>query len=195
MVTQNIRVLDIHRPSRADLTTGLGKDVDFVKVDMSDAPALTAAFQAPWPPSSSPSDCGITVFHTAANIRFYERHPALLPRSARVNIRGTQNVVDAARSIGVSILVHTSSASVGVRSNRFLLWPWETQPKHYVQALNDDNGMLPKRHEDFCSNYSATKVVGEGVVRGANGTRSGERGGVIRTGCVRPGNGIFGPGE
>jgi len=103
---------------------GNAKEVGFMQVDISNAMAVEAAFQAPWP-SSSPGDIGpeITIFHTAANIRFYERHKALFPRSAKVNVDGTQNIINAALSIGASVLVQTSSGSVGIRSNRFWLWP------------------------------------------------------------------------
>lgn len=193
---KRIRILDIRSPSRPDLLTGDARDVQFIKVDISDASAVDAAFHALWPPTSSaPGDAEpeITVFNTAANVRFYERHRALLPRSAKVNINGTQNIINAALSIGASILVQTSSGSVGVRSNRFWLWPWEKQPKYFVQILNDDDNRLPKRHEDFFSNYAATKIVGERLIRRANGALSGK--GLLRTGCIRPGNGIFGPGE
>jgi len=193
---KRIRILDIRPPSRPDLLTGNAKDVQFFKVDISDASAVEAAFQAPWPSSSSaPGDPKpeTTIFHTAANIRFYERHPALLPRSAKVNVDGTQNIINAAISIGASVLVQTSSASVAVRSNRFFLWPWEKEPKYFIQVLNDDDSHIPKRHEDFFSNYAATKITGERLTRKTNGSLSGR--GLLRTGCIRPGNGVFGPGS
>jgi len=170
--------------------------VEFLEVDISDARAVDTAFHASWPFISSASchaEPEITIFHTAANIRFYERHPALIPRSAKVNIDGTQNIINAALSIGATILVQTSSGSVAVRSNCFWLWPWEKEPKYFVQVLNDDDNLLPKRHEDFFSNYAATKIIGERLVRKASGSSSGE--GILRTGCIRPGNGIFGPGS
>ena len=176
--------------------TGSARDVEFFKVDISDASAVDAAFQAPWPSTpSAPGDVQpeITIFHTAANIRFYERHQALLSRSSKVNVDGTQNIVNASLSIGATVLVQTSSGSVAVHSNRFWLWPWEKQPKHFIQVLNDDDSLLPKRHEDFFSNYAVTKIIGERLVRKANGSPSGK--GLLRTGCIRPGNGIFGPGR
>ncbi|KZP14949.1 NAD-P-binding protein, partial [Athelia psychrophila] len=197
---KNIRIIDSHAPSRADLTTGPAKDVQLIQVDITGSAALTDAFLAPWPSSSSPTP-GLTVFHTAANIRFYERHPALLPRSLDVNARGTQNVVDAARKAGATVLVYTSSASIQVKSTRFLLWPWEKAPDKYVQVFRDgqeeseDMGVIKgevKKREDYFSNYAISKVQGEGIVRRANGTSSGA--GEIRTGCIRPANGVFGPG-
>jgi nucleoside-diphosphate-sugar epimerase len=193
---KRIRILDIRPPYRPDLTTGSAKDVQFFKVDISDAEAVDAAFQAQWPSTSSDpgnAEPEITIFHTAANIRFYERHLSLVPRSAKVNVNGTQNIIRAALLVGATVLVQTSSGSVAVRSSRFWLWPWEKEPKHFVQVLNDDDSRLPKRHEDFFSNYAATKLVGEGLVRKANGTPLAK--GILRTGSIRPGNGIFGPGR
>ncbi|KAF7980314.1 hypothetical protein HWV62_39112 [Athelia sp. TMB] len=202
---ENIRIIDLYPPTRLDLTTGAAKDIQFAQVDVTDSVALLAAFLAPWP-ASSPASAGLTVFHTAANIRFYEKHPALLPRSLHVNAHGTQNVVDATRKAGASVLVYTSSASVQVKRTRFLLWPWETAPANYVQVFKDGKGEIEdlgvskggngpetgKRHEEYFSNYAASKAVGERLVRCANGTSSGE--GVIKTGCLRPANGVFGPG-
>jgi nucleoside-diphosphate-sugar epimerase len=167
-------------------------------VDMTDGPALEAAFKAPWPtpPNSSRKqpETEITVFHTAANIRFYERHEEFFDRSTRVNVLGTQNVINASHAAGATVLVYTSSGSVGVHSTRFLRWPWEDQPKRFVQVINDDDSILPKEHMDFFSNYAASKIRAERLVRAADKTPTGERGReLLRTGCIRPGNGVFGP--
>ncbi|KAG2151252.1 3-beta hydroxysteroid dehydrogenase/isomerase family-domain-containing protein [Suillus bovinus] len=189
---KNIRIIDIRRPTRSDLCTGLATQVAFFQADISNAKAVDDAFQAPWPDSDSLETAPeVTVFHTAANIRFYERHLALFPRSSKVNHEGTQNVINAARSIGVTVLVYTSSGSISVRRSRFWLWPWEKHPKYFAQVINDDN-LIPKYHHHFFSNYAASKVLGERAVRAADGSRSGER--ILRTGCIRPGNGVFGPG-
>ncbi|KAI6046144.1 hypothetical protein EDC04DRAFT_2888296 [Pisolithus marmoratus] len=175
---KRIRVLDMRLPTRPDLCTGRAQSVAFLKVDISDAKAVSDAFRAPWPEEGT--DEGITVFHSAANIRFYERLPALFSRSTDVNYEGTKNVIASSKDIGVSILVYTSSGAIAVRRSRFWLWPWETRPQFFVQVLNDDDDLIPKRHELFFSNYAASK-------------RSG-RSRTLRTGCVRPGNGVFGPG-
>jgi hypothetical protein len=161
----------------------------------------------------------ITVFHTAANIRFYERDPRLLHLSDKVNVVGTQNVLDAARAVGVSILIYTSSGSVAVRRMRLWLWPWERRPEFWVQTFNDNNdnddddddgdARLPRRHEQMFSNYAASKVKAERLVRQADKTPLAPAGGrkakargderrrqqrLLRTGCVRPSNGIYGTG-
>lgn len=196
---RRIRVLDIRVPTRLDLTTGKALDVDFRIVDVADADAVAAAFAAPWPDSSDDSAHAthspeITVFHTAANIRFYERIKSLVPSSAKVNVDGTQNIISAARAIGVGTLVYTSSGSVSVRRTRFWLWPWQKEPSYFVQAITDDDNLLtPKTHEQFFSNYAYTKSLAEALVRRADKSPSGHCG-LLRTGCLRPGNGIFGPG-
>lgn len=150
----------------------------------------------------------ITVFHTAANIRFYERDPRLLHLSDKVNVEGTQNVLDAARVVGVSVLVYTSSGSVSVRRTRLWLWPWEKRPENWVQTIDDDDARLPRRHEDMFSNYAASKMKAERLVRQADktplaapsaggGDSKGDRRQrrrLLRTGCLRPGNGIYGTG-
>ncbi|THU95035.1 NAD-P-binding protein, partial [Dendrothele bispora CBS 962.96] len=191
---KNIRVLDIRLPSRMDLKIGDAKDVDFRQVDVSDALAAQEAFEAPWPSGSSPNFL-ITVFHTAANIRFYERIFRFVPRSSRVNVDGTQNIINSSRSIGVSTLIYTSSGSIGIFSSRYLLWPWESEPAHFVHFINDsDDTQLPERYEDFFSNYAYTKHLAEKLVRKADKTPTENGSGVLRTGCIRPGNGVFGPG-
>ena len=196
----HIRLLDISPPVNYVVKDALSCGVQFIKVDVTDAAALEAAFKAPWPkyPSStSNTEPEITVFHTVANIRFYERHLEFLDRSSRVNIRGTQNIINASRAVGATILIYTSSGSVGVHSTRFFLWPWEMEPERFVQVINDDDTRLPKRHEDFFSNYAATKNEADKLVRAADCSSTGPAGRqslkVLRTGCIRPGNGIFGP--
>ena len=220
----HIRLLDLNPPtSHHVVKDSLSKGVQFFKVDVTDHMAVHAAFNAPWPdaPSSSESSSPekepeITVFHTAANIRFFERHISFLNRSTRVNVQGTKNVVSAALSIGANVLVYTSSGSVGLRNTRFLLWPWEKEPKMFVQVVNDEDGegraprrheesitsqmekMTVRRHESFFSNYAASKMEAEAFVRASDKkiteiTNTGTKKTLLRTGCIRPGNGIFGP--
>jgi nucleoside-diphosphate-sugar epimerase len=204
---KQIRVLDIRAPTRPDLTTGLAKDVDFRLVDISDREQVQAAFNAPWPltatrergrpsPAVEIAETETTVFHTAANIRFYERDARLLPLSEKVNVEGTQNVLDAARAAGVNILIYTSSGSVSIRRARLWLWPWEKQPPAFsVQTIDDDDTRLPRRHEEMFSNYAASNLKAERLIRSADQTplHSGKEG-QLRTGCLRPGNGIYGTG-
>ena len=204
----HIRLLDLNPPTSHHpiVNDSLSKGAKFFQVDVTDPVVLQAAFAAPWPSvpsssssSSSESDPGITVFHTAANIRFYERHLSFLGRSTKVNVQGTKNVVSAARSVGATVLVYTSSGSVGIKNTRFLLWPWEKEPEMFLQVLNDDDGekRSPRKHEDFFSNYAASKMEAETFVRASDKEITKSRTGtkaLLRTGCIRPGNGVFGPG-
>ncbi|KAH8110324.1 NAD-binding protein [Phellopilus nigrolimitatus] len=191
---RRIRVLDICAPSREDLRAAANR-VDFRICDISDADAVQAAFAAPWPDDDDNAE--LTIFHTAANIRFYERAWSLVSLSAAVNVRGTQNVLDAARAAGATVLVSTSSGSVCVRRSRFWLWPWEVAPPFFVQRIDDDDALVPTRHEHFFSNYAYTKRLAEALVRRADGSPTHSPSGAdrkLRTGCLRPGNGIYGPG-
>jgi nucleoside-diphosphate-sugar epimerase len=197
----NIRLIDLNEPTNHAVKDALLKGVQFVWVDITDAAAVEAAFEAPWPKSTTESSImsgriepAITVFHTAANIRFFERHPEFYERSTRVNVGGTQNVINAARKVGVDIMVYTSSGSVCLHNLRLFFWPWEKEAAKLVQIVNDDDTLLPKRHEDFFSNYAASKLQGEALVRSSDGLPTGDTSNkVLRTGCVRPGNAIFGP--
>ncbi|KAG6844901.1 hypothetical protein H0H87_002600 [Tephrocybe sp. NHM501043] len=188
----SIRILDIRPPLREDLVVAQKNGVQFIQVDVSDSTAIEAAFTAAWPPSISSPPPELTVFHTAANIRFYERYKMFLPSSAKVNVRGTTNILNSARSAGASILIYTSSGSIAVHRTRFFLWPWEKEPRFFVQVIGDDEAALPKRHADFFSNYAVTKMQADRLVRTADRSRSGATG-TLRTGCIRPGNGVFGP--
>lgn len=187
-----IRIVDIRPPTRRDLLQGKAKEVRFVQADISNRASVNAAFEAPWP-SSEIAHSPLTVFHTASIIRFYERHVALLRRSERVNVDGTQNVIDAAKAAGASVLVYTSSGSIAVRASHFLLWPWQKEPKFFVQAIKDDDNLTPKENTHYFSNYSRTKANAEKLVREADGSVSGS-GSILKTGCIRPSNGVYGPG-
>ncbi|KAF8592054.1 NAD(P)-binding protein [Ramaria rubella] len=186
---RRIRIVDIRAPTRQDLTTGPASEVAFHQADVSNAEAVMAAFTAPWPEAD---DVPITVFHSAANIRFWERVERLLPFSEHVNVIGTQNVIAACRAIGASILIYTSSASVNTRRTRFWLWPWQRYPKDFVQVLDDDTH-APGKHGDFFSNYAVSKLRAESLVRDVHKSPL-LNGGILRTGCIRPGNGVYGPG-
>ena len=189
---KNIRILDIRAPTRTDLTQGHAKLVEFTRTDITDEESVVAGFTKPWPPGASQSS-DITVFCTAANIRFYEKHSTLIPLSARVNVTGVENVIKGSLACGATILITTSSGSVGVRSTRFFLAPWEPEPKFFTQVLQDDAKESTWPHHKFFSNYGYTKMIGETRVLAADKS-SGAGGKTLRTGALRPGNGIYGMG-
>ncbi|PBK70834.1 NAD(P)-binding protein [Armillaria solidipes] len=122
-----IRILHIRSSKCLDLLEGKAKDVKFLQVDISDKMTVDAAFSEPWPDND---ESPISVFNTA------------------VNVQGAENIIDACRKVGASVLVHTSSGSVPVHSSCFMLWPWQEEPKHFVQVINDDDELISKAHKD-----------------------------------------------
>ena len=184
--------MDIRAPTRTDLTQGPAKLAEFIRTDISDEESVIAGFTKPWPSAASRGS-DITVFCTAASIRYYEKHPALVPLSARVNVTGIENVVKGSLACGATILISTSSGPVSVRRTRFLLAPWESEPKFFSQVLRDDTKESTRPHHTFFSNYAYTKMIGETRVLAADKS-SGAGGKTLRTGVIRPSNGVYGVG-
>lgn len=174
--------------------------MQFIAVDITDAVALEAAFTAPWPSASGAAAPELTVFHHVAEIRFYERLAQFLPKSERVNVQGTKNVIAASRAAGATVLIYTSSGSIGIHRTASFLWPWQSEPEKFVQIINDDESRLPTRDAEFFSNYAVVKAHADRLVRAADKslldsrTATGAKK-VMRTGVVRPGQGIFGPND
>ncbi|KAG6007250.1 hypothetical protein E4U21_006168 [Claviceps maximensis] len=65
-------------------------------------------------------------------------------------------------------------------------WTGEA-PRGYAQVL-DETDFAAEPKPDFPSNYARSKAEAERLVCGADSPA-----GVFRTGCIRPGNGIYGP--
>ncbi|KAJ3515632.1 hypothetical protein NLJ89_g1638 [Agrocybe chaxingu] len=181
---KNIRIVDIRRPTRQDIHAN---QVDFISADVREPESLRTAFAAEWPEGSSTKK-GITVFHTIALLRYYERHQSFIPRSSVVNVDGTANVLAAAKNAGADIFIYTSSASIPIQRTNFWVYPWQTHPKTMVQIINDATS-CPSRHDEFISNYAYTKHLAEDLVRQAHDPEND-----FRTGCLRPGSPIYGPG-
>ncbi len=105
-----------------------------------------------------------------------------------VNVRGTKNVVSAARQAGADVFVFTSSASISLRPVEFWFPPWHftSWPRHFAQLMDEADFFRPLRpHNEFYANYSASKAAAERIVCGAN-----EPG--FRTGSIRPAHGVYG---
>ncbi|KAK3941516.1 sterol-4-alpha-carboxylate 3-dehydrogenase, decarboxylating [Diplogelasinospora grovesii] len=179
----SIRVVDYQPIFRKDMLQHT-KGVDFVKTDITSSASVEAAFAKRWPASVAKHP--LTVFHTAAVIRAGERNKVHYDRCQRVNVGGTANVLNAARTAWADIFISTSSASVAVTPITFWVWPWETSPRNYLQILDESDFDRPLRpHGQYFGNYGLSKAEAERLVCGAN--RVG-----FRTGCIRPGNGIYG---
>jgi dihydroflavonol-4-reductase len=84
----------LHLPNE-DLRNLRGLDVERVRGDVTDAPAMREAMRG----------CEV-VFHLAAVYALWTKDADIMHR---VNVGGTQNVLDAARAEGVRRVVHTSS--------------------------------------------------------------------------------------
>lgn len=183
-----IRIVDFQQPHRRDqLDHPLFGQVDFQKTDISSAESTDAAFSKPWDPSVE--KLPLTVFHTAAVIIPSARSQLVNGFCEAVNVGGTENVLAAARRAGADIFVSTSSASISIRPVELWVAPWRswnTCPRGYCQVLEESDFFRPlRRHEEFFGNYPASKAQAERIVCGANCRE-------LRTGCIRPANGVYG---
>lgn len=181
---ESIRILDFRKPDRPDMKTGPITKVDFTQADITSASATEQAFMKPWP--ASVADLPLTVFHTAALIAPGQRSLWTYNNVKRVNIDGTQNVLNAAKAAGASVFVATSSASVALRPVEYWGNPFRRWPKNYWQAIDESDFNKPIRpHSQFFGNYAHTKAVAERLVCDTNSPD-------FRTGVIRPANGIYG---
>ncbi|TAN05735.1 MAG: NAD-dependent epimerase/dehydratase family protein [Rhodanobacteraceae bacterium] len=81
-----------------------GLEIEIARGDLRDPPSLERALQG----------CE-GLFHVAADYRLWARHPHEIYRS---NVRGTHNILQAARRCGIERIVHTSSvATLGLRAD------------------------------------------------------------------------------
>lgn len=203
-----IRIVDARPPPRrAD-----DRDVPFVQADITSAHAARQALAAPWPDGDGVAQLPLTVFHTAAVIRPFERNPLVYDRCRRVNVAGTANVLAAAGHAGAGVFIFTSSSSVGgaavdwfaesSSSSSSAAW-WRLtrpQPTNQLQVMDASDFSQPLRPPHcFPSCYSRSKAEAERLVCAADRIRVGEAGDdkpAMRTGAIRPGNGVYGaPGD
>lgn len=88
-----------------DILEGRAKDVQPIRVAISDKMTVDAAFSEAWPVlDESP----VSVSNAARNIRFYKRHTSLIPLSFKVNFEGPENIIDVCQfsCISPSALFH-----------------------------------------------------------------------------------------
>lgn len=179
-----IRIIDFRRPTRDDLTTGPAAEIPVIQTDISSITEVRTAFALPWP--ADVAAFPLTVHHTAASIRPAERLAIHIYRVDPVNIDGTANVLAAAKAAGADICVATSSASIACRPVSFWRWPWRREPLNWLQPQDESDFDQPLRKRDqYFANYAYSKAKAERMVCAAN-----EEG--FRTGCIRPGNGVYG---
>lgn len=166
------------------MLSGPATEVDFVKTDITSPASLDAAFKKPWP--SSVAALPLTIFHTAAVIIPSDRSKHFYDFPEAVNVRGTDNVLRAARKAGADIFSSTSSGSIAIRPIGPWVAPWAQSPKEFWQVLDEKDFFEPLRpHEQFFGNYPASKAAAERLVCEANTDG-------FQTGCIRPINGVYG---
>ena len=71
-----------------------------------------------------------------------------------------------------------TSGCVSVHRTRFWLWPWEKGPAQFVQYIDDD-ARVPKHHLSYTARRARRRRHPHAL---------------MRTGCIRPSIGIYGPG-
>lgn len=141
--------------ARGDYPALRDKGVETVRGDLCDPAAVLEACE------------GVdVVFHVAARVG-YSGAPA---EYERINIDGTQNVVNACREQGVQRLVYTSTPSV-------------VHSRQGSEGL-DETAPYPTR---WIADYPRTKAAAETVVLGADDAG-------LRTVSIRP-RGVWGPGD
>lgn len=178
-----IRIVDVRQTERDDLREGLAAQVDYVQTDITSKAAVGDAFSKPWDPKIA--SLPLTVFHTAAVIIPGARSKYLYKLTESVNVQGTKNVLAASRAVGADIFSSTSSASISIRPVEAFVAPW-AEPKHYWQVMDTQDFDKPLReHEEYFANYAVSKAIAERLVCAENEPS-------FRTGCIRPGNGIYG---
>ena len=141
-------------------------NVKFVQGSVNDMKAVREAVQG-----------ADVVYSTFAIIRYFERLPFQLQRSALVNVEGTNTVVEACIEENVPMLISTSTSNVCVTDSKEFQVFDETTP--YVNMANAPH------------HYAYTKAQAEQLVLQANSKplANGKR---LLTAAVRPCSGIFG---
>jgi nucleoside-diphosphate-sugar epimerase len=173
-----VRIFDLAPSDAADSSSVFARpEVEWVRGDMTKADEVRAACE------------GVdTVIHCAAIIRFWEILPHQYDLSHRINVGGTQNVIDGCIDAGVSRLIFTSSSNVCIDSKNASMSMNEATP--YVTAAS-----CP-------THYGWTKAQAEKLILDAHGKATKHGGGkepgqkhVLSTAVIRPCSGIFGAGD
>eukprot|EP00048_Salpingoeca_helianthica_P016580 m.233085 g.233085 ORF g.233085 m.233085 type:complete len:433 (+) comp18974_c0_seq1:8-1306(+) len=159
---QHIRVFDLVLPAASHQLAG----VQYVQGNVVEMDAVRAACK------------GVdVVYSTFAVIRYWETLPHQLAASVKVNVDGTNTVVEACLLEGVGQLISTSTSNVNITR----------QPE--MQIFNEDTPYVT--NENAPHHYAYTKMIAEILVLQAN-SKSGAGGKPLLTTCVRPCSGIFG---
>ncbi|KAH0846118.1 hypothetical protein AYO21_10101 [Fonsecaea monophora] len=179
-----IRIADLQAPRRDQ---AVKQRVPYFKADVTDAASVSKVFTTPWP--AEHAQLPLTVFHTVAYIHAGYRKVDFLDTYMKVNVEGTENVLNAAKAAGCDVFIATSSCSTAIRPLDFFIYPWEKHPRNFVQ-LSENGEPPPLKLENFAGCYAYTKALAEKLVRDADSKRDS-----FRTGAIRPGHTIYGHGD
>lgn len=178
---QAIRILDITPTKRPEAA-----EIPYVKTDVTDSESIKAAFTQSWP--NEVKDLPLTVFHCVAYIRVTSRKADFLPFFTKINTKGTQNVLEAAQSVGASVFISTSSGSIAEKAPSFFPWPWQRWPRDIFQFMpNAEPLSLDLPLSKWTSCYAYSKALAEDLVLKANTPN-------LRTGTIRPAHAVYGHG-
>ncbi|KAG9124541.1 hypothetical protein FRC07_011181 [Ceratobasidium sp. 392] len=152
---------------------------EFIKADVTNYEAIKDAISRPF------GDTGVTaqvIIHTVGVIRPWERLPYLKQFSHKVNVGGTENALKTSQELGtVRAFVFTSSAGTFLPPARYL----RLTRKYGIVFSEDVPKGMPLSH----AHYPETKREADALVRAADNVKG------IRTGVLRPGMAITGPGD
>lgn len=177
-----IRIIDANPPKRVDIVDS----ADYARADITNGSSVDTAFGKTWPQSVAHSP--LTVFHCAAYVDVRDRHPSMTAKYLKVNVLGTQNVLQSARRNRATCFIATSSASIGLQIPSYFTFPWKRWPKNIFQLVPNAEVPSYDASPDECPNcYIWSKRKGEKMVLDANDPS-------FLTGTIRPGHAIYGHG-
>ncbi|KAG8562818.1 hypothetical protein GDO81_015828 [Engystomops pustulosus] len=158
----SVVLFDIRKPAE-----GLPDGIQFIQGDIRSLPAVEEAFAG--------ASC---IIHTAS-YGMSGREQLQTQLTEEVNVKGTENVIQACKNKSIPRIVYTSTFNVVFGG----------------QCIKNGNESIPylplHRHAD---NYSRTKAIAENRVLKSNGQPLANKSGYLRT-CALRSAGIYGPGE
>lgn len=148
-------------------------NVDFLVANILDLKSLNDAFRKNQPKA---------VVHTAGFVPPLEEryHRRMEKEAHRINADGTQNVIDAAKAVGVKAFVYTSTCCVVIDD--------------YSKSYANIDERWPVVERGTASVYAESKAVAEMLVLQANGTSNGGEKTALLTASIRPAV-IYGEGD
>ncbi|KAF8606015.1 NAD(P)-binding protein [Ceratobasidium sp. AG-I] len=177
-----VRIIDVAPPpvSNDQVAVGDLSRAEFIKADVTNYESIKDAISRPFRDTGRTAE---VVFHVVAVIRHWERLAYLKHLSHAVNVGGTQNVLKVSQELGtVRSFVFTSSMGAYLPPAMYLRLGLYSRRVTFGEDPPADM-KLATHH------YPTTKREADVLVRAADGVKG------IRTGVIRPGMAITGPGD